>query len=203
MESPIKILIIGKTGSGKTHLLCDLLKTRFKKKFTKIFLFCPTMTFSRDNIKHFSNLGLSDDRMFDIYDESICRSIYDLKITSEEMIKEPWLIIFDDCQSEPGFKSNDVTNISNEMAARCRHRNISTIYLCQSIGGINPIVRSSADEIYLFPYQNRNDHEKFYREFGKGTKKEFLDDLDKCTGHWVHLTSKILNKDYERKIIDL
>lgn len=197
-ELPIKLIILGKTGSGKTTILIDFLTGRFKKKFHKIIIFCPTVN-SIKNKPIYSKLGLPPDRLRTTYDEEEINKFYEIK--KQLFPTEQWCWVFDDCQSEQGFKNNSAGNISNEIACRARHYNISCIYLCQNITGITVNMRTACDEIYIFPSGNHKELMSFYEEYGRGKRTEFIKYLEANQFNWVHLINRIDCKK-ERKVIE-
>lgn len=48
-EQPFTMIICGNSGSGKTQLLKELSKTKFKKTFDNIFVLCLSIYFSGDH----------------------------------------------------------------------------------------------------------------------------------------------------------
>ena len=61
LKSPHCALVIGKTNSGKTKWILDLLETSYLNAFESIVIICPTVSknVSRKNVGHGGSGGLS------------------------------------------------------------------------------------------------------------------------------------------------
>ena len=149
-KHPASIIFNGKSGSGKSNLLLNLL-TRpqfYKDYFDLIFFFSPSC--KCDDLPKY--LNLSEKRMFETFDEKSIQGIFD---TQEEIIKESGiekspkiLIIFDDIQSEQKFLRSKIILTS---FIRNRHLNISTWLCGQSFNKTPRACRLQASGIYFFP----------------------------------------------------
>ena len=57
-ETPLKMIIVGETGCGKTHYLLKMLENDYKGHFEYIFLICPTYLWN----KTYQEWGYKDDK---------------------------------------------------------------------------------------------------------------------------------------------
>ena len=157
-KHPASIIFNGKSGSGKSNLLLNLL-TRpqfYKDYFDLIFFFSPSC--KCDDLPKY--LDLPEKRMFDTFDEENIQGIFD---TQKDIIKENGianspkiLIIFDDVQSEQKFLRSKIILTAY---IRNRHLNISTWLCGQSWTKLPRACRLQASGIYFFPgSQSEMDH---------------------------------------------
>ena len=160
---PSAVIFNGKSGSGKTNLMVNLMsrpefygKTdkRDKKSgyFDVIFLFSPTANGGDDLVKF---LEIPKKRIFTDFDASKLDKILDLQdslVTDKGLDKSPkMLIIFEDIQSDAKF-------MNSKSFLRCfiqgRHMNIST-FLCGQSWTLTPRkCRLQANNIFFFPSSN-------------------------------------------------
>ena len=147
---PASIIFNGKSGSGKSNLLLNLL-TRpqfYKDYFDLIFFFSPSS--KCDDLPKY--LQLPDKRVFDKFDEN---SMIDILKTQEDIIKEQSiekspkiLIILDDVQSEQRFLRSQTIST---LFIRNRHLNISTWLCGQSYTRTPRNCRLQASGLFIFP----------------------------------------------------
>ena len=106
LKSPFVMYISAPRGSGKTHLLINLMIQRqfYRNLFDKVYIFCPSYYLD----KKYSHLNLPDDQAFEKYDPETLQGIIDNCDKDKQT-----LIILDDCMAEKDFKSNNNDNILN------------------------------------------------------------------------------------------
>lgn len=185
---PSAVIFNGKSGSGKTNLMVNLMsrpefygkskvnsnkhKTE-KGYFDVIFLFSPTANGGDDLVKF---LEIPKKRIFTDFDTTKLDKILDLQdsiVSDKGLDKSPkMLIIFEDCQSDAKF-------MANKSFLRCyiqgRHMNIST-FLCGQSWNLTPRkCRLQANNIFFFPSSN-SEIEILLKEFcpPHTSKEEFL-----------------------------
>ena len=147
---PASIIFNGKSGSGKSNLLLNLLtrKQFYKNYFDLIFFFSPSS--KCDDLPKY--LQLPEKRVFDKFDE---KSMIDILKTQEDIIKENGiekspkiLIILDDVQSEQRFLRSPIIST---LFIRNRHLNISTWLCGQSYTRTPRNCRLQASGLFIFP----------------------------------------------------
>ena len=164
-KHPFRLLMVGRSGSGKSNCLINLMSRGHfygrtdesdKKScyFDEIFLFSPTSDGGDDLVEQ---LQLPDNRIIsnpaDFPDA--LRNIFKIQkeiISKKGLVKSPKLvIIFDDCQSAERFlKSEDFT----KLFIAGRHYNISVICCGQSWTKFARVTRLNASNIMLYPSSN-------------------------------------------------
>jgi hypothetical protein len=160
---PSAVIFNGKSGSGKTNLMVNLMsrpefygktdkKNKKSKYFDVIFLFSPTANGGDDLVKF---LEIPKKRIFTDFDKTKLDKILDLQnsiVEDKGLDKSPkMLIIFEDIQSDAKF-------MANKSFLRCyiqgRHMNIST-FLCGQSWTLTPRkCRLQANNIFFFPSSN-------------------------------------------------
>jgi hypothetical protein len=135
-----RIMLCGKTGSGKSQLLRYIL-TENLDVFSKIFLISPT-----EKLNRFYSKLLPPECIFDEFDDNwldkLMKKISSLAESGKEL--KPILLIFDDVGSENDFKKSKALQ---RVMVRGRHLKISVFITCQYIYQIPPIVRNQCDYI--------------------------------------------------------
>ena len=140
-QLPLRGLIVGSTGQGKSTFLYNLIKGPLHKKFHKIFLF----SINKDYDPKYKKMGIK--QMYDDYNIVELEKIF--------MEKKPdnkqWLIILDDCISEKEFSSNSPQSILNKITVLGRLRGISLIVSVQKCRSSSVVLRSNINWLVCFP----------------------------------------------------
>jgi len=159
---PFRLLLVGRSGSGKTMNLINLMtrshmygRTKKSEKksqyFDLVFLFSPTGDAGDDLIEH---LDIDDSKMITQESQFIPVLEHIIKtqkalIEKNGLLKSPKiLLIFDDCQSAEKFLRSE-TFMKVFIAGR--HYNISTIACGQSWTKFPRVIRLQASNIMLYP----------------------------------------------------
>ena len=183
LEPPFVIYMSAPRGSGKTHLLLQLLISNsfYNDTFDKIYFICPS--FFQD--PKYSILDLPANQVMLTYDEKKIETI--IKNKSDE---SEYLFIFDDCITQASFKSNTNDQILNTIAVNGRHMGVSLIIASQKTSGSSSFIRSQADGVYIWKPRSRNEIEALYEDNSVGTlsKKDFVELLEYATSEkYSHL----------------
>lgn len=183
LNEPFVIYMSAPRGSGKTHLLLQLLISEdfYNDVFDKIYFVCPS--FFQD--PKYSILDLPPNQVMLKYDEKKIETIIKNKSDDDE-----YLFIFDDCITQDSFKSNTNNQILNTIAVNGRHMGVSLIIASQKTSGSSSFIRSQADGVYIWKPRSRNEIEALYEDNSIGTlsKKEFMELLDYATSEkYSHL----------------
>ena len=156
---PSLTLCIGKSGSGKSNVIGNMLtKKEFMKGFfNEVYLFSPTAK-SDDLVEH---LKLKSDHIIDNLDENAIDKLNEIVDNNTAMIekdgikhtaeKSKILIICDDCISEKVFIKS---NILMRLATAGRHALISTIICSQSYTKVPRVIRLQCQGLIIFPSSN-------------------------------------------------
>jgi hypothetical protein len=176
LQEPFVLYMSAPRGSGKTHLLLNLLilPEFYNDIFDKIYFVCPS--FFQD--PKYSVLDLPASQVMTEFDEKKIEKIIKNKHDDDQI-----LFIFDDCITQGNFKKNTNDQILNTIAVNGRHMGVSMIIASQKTSGSSSFIRSQADGVYIWKPRSRNEIEAIYEDNSIGTlsKKEFIELLDYCT----------------------
>ena len=129
--------IVAKTNSGKCVFLKYLLSIE-KKKFSKIFVICPT-----EAVNNFYKEFIDPKCIFNSYSEKWVNSLIEKckkrKIDNPNEVKQV-LLIMDDCSQEDEFINSKALKT---MATSSRHYYLGFVVLLQYLYQIPPQVRSN------------------------------------------------------------
>ena len=149
---PASFLFIGKSGSGKSTALYNLLthKDLLKDYFNYVFVFSPIKT---DDI--LKQLELPEESYINEFDEDTVEGIL-TKIEAQiddrgmdDCGKDMQILfIFDDILNKQKFLKS---NTMKKLASANRHMLVSWIILSQYYKAIPPVIRTNASAIVLFP----------------------------------------------------
>jgi hypothetical protein len=139
-----KILLCGKTKSGKSRILRYLL-IQERKKFDKVFLFCPT-----ERINKFYEGIIKKENIYEKVSEKwlemLMKKLYDMYSEKKDQKIKNILLIFDDCCSI--FNFHQSTAIEN-LFTTGRHLNIAICITAQYPYMIQPICRVNCDYVIV------------------------------------------------------
>lgn len=176
LQVPLRIILSGRSNSGKTTLLLNLLMNPnlLCGKFDKIIIYSPT-AFNQDKL--WLNLKYPNPSIILIHS-------YSEKSLQEEEAKKqnpatPWLIIFDDCLGR--MRGGHYTNYLDTLMARCRHNNISVILSTQSIMALSQSVKQDCDLFFIFEQFKQREIDNINAEFALFSRDEFKKILSFCT----------------------
>jgi len=176
LQEPFVIYMSAPRGSGKTHMLLNLLilDEFYNDVFDKIYFVCPS--FNQD--PKYSVLDLPASQVMTEFDEKKIEKIIKNKPEFDE-----YLFVFDDCITTTGFKKNTNDQILNTIAVNGRHMGVSMIIASQKTSGSSSFIRSQADGVYIWKPRSRNEIEAIYEDNSIGTlkKNEFIQLLEYCT----------------------
>lgn len=192
-KHPSSIMFCGKSGSGKTMLLLNLLSnsSMYGKYFDLIFLFSETAKSGGDDLykEHCgegSGCHIAEDHMFKPDKEGLAQLDHIIK-TQKEIIKKKGienspkiLIIFDDIVHSRKFLASNqylLLHIAN------RHLNISTFSLSQSYVKIPRSCRCQVSALAFFHGGTNTEKLRLSEEHtpSNWSEKEFLELVDYAT----------------------
>ena len=157
-DVPLRLGIVGNSGSGKTNFLATLIldpeKTFYRDVFDpeNIFIFSGSIKTDNKMIGIIKALDIPDSNVFDDYDDDIVNLLYDEveeRVAKTKGKVEHSLFIFDDLSY-----SNKIRNKRNNALGRLflngRKNQISTIFVAQRYNQILPQVRVNLTGLVIF-----------------------------------------------------
>ena len=184
-DIPFRVVIVGKTGCGKTSCLGSLLllnqfyRNDFKGKDT--YIFSPLVNdFKMEQI--ISAKDIPDMNVFNGYDEDLLNALYDKLV--EEYKKEedelgkvsPKLVVLDDCSFDGSLRKGLFNSVSRIFCNGRKH-NISIIITSQFYTHILPVCRSNISGAILYN-TNRRQLELIAEDNNYlKTKKNFINEV--------------------------
>jgi hypothetical protein len=223
---PMRAVIVGPSGSGKSLMLTNLIMDIYKNCFSRIYIFSPSIHLDmgwlvvKKYIEEDLKLKETDDDKFyyDHYDPADLQRILDnQKEVAEYMKKRPdkykkiyqIMIVIDDFSDDLKFVHNSPLLFA--LYCRGRHSAISTIISSQSYVCQAPLIRKNMLSLFVFRLRNIRDYELIEQEIGAlFSKKEFRQLYEYATNQpygflYLDLTAKDKNNmaysKFEQKLI--
>lgn len=170
------MLISGASGSGKTNLLVNLLKSNkdtkdgkyklsYRNMFNKVIFVSP----SAATIKKSPLAKIADNQKF----EELNYEVFDLlEEIGEDAVEEDKhnLLILDDVSSQLRSKENE--KILNQTIKNRRHKNLSVWIITHKVTDAAPSLRSNANMIVLFRPKTNKEKTAIQEEYMLLPKKE-------------------------------
>lgn len=160
IKLPSSMLILGKSGSGKTLQLHDIIY-KLRKQISSIYLFSLTAKINREEYYY-----VPDDNIFDFLDLTAISKITEhqksLPVKKEKLPHV--VIILDDIISDPNIKSGKI----RDLYTLYRHYNITTIFLSQTYvqtGGLGTVIRDNTRLCISFFQHNEKKRISFVGEY--------------------------------------
>jgi len=153
------MLISGITGCGKTHLILDLLETKYRNQFDYILIICPTFMTNKTYQRKFV---LKDSDVFPIIIEDKLNDILNVVLKKFGDSKEQTLIIIDDCANlyDAKLKATALT----KLAFHGRHINLSTWVITQKYNAIVKDFRENIKVLILFYDKDKESRDSAFKE---------------------------------------
>ena len=206
---PMRAVILGPSGSGKSILLQNFILDIYHKCFSRIYIFSPSINVDyqtwqpvKDMItKEITN---NDDEQFyfDHYDEEALLNIINTQRKIIEYQKKhnhnklfSILIVVDDFADDVKFSRN--SKLLHSLFTRGRHSQISTIVATQKFNALSPIIRVNASDLYVFRLRNYGDLQAFLDEVSAIAPKDVILEMYRIATDepFSFLTVKLTSKD--------
>lgn len=211
---PFRLLVVGRTQSGKTHLTMSwLLHPLFFGRMKPLYIISPTIHLQRnsrfmdalkDRLRHTHGKAM----IYREFTERVLRSIfYDIaqhlkaarkQFEGEDLrrflnVYKP-LIFVDDCLSQQGVYTTSRKGLFAQLCTNAAEVEVSLIFITQSISGIEPSLRDNINALVLLKTVKRSLLDKVVSEFlgelRAWSKQELVTWLDRLTrkpGHFFYL----------------
>ena len=184
---PMRSIILGPSGSGKSILLQNFILDIYKDCFSRVYIFSPSINVDYQTWepvkkyldKEINNGDKDEIFYFDHYDEEGLSNIIDTQIKIIEYQKKHThnklfsiLIVVDDFADSPSFSRN--SKLLHSLFTRGRHSQISTIVATQKFNALSPIIRVNASDLYVFRLRNYSDLQTFLDEVSAIADKNLI-----------------------------
>jgi hypothetical protein len=165
-DRPFITLIVGKKGSGKSVLCCNLLLTTYRYLFDRIIIVSPTFRAQYGVLWHkISSDGIV---VHEELNETIIQSVYDEVKSNKDTAT---LLLLDDCGEELRKIEPRLVNL---MVSNSRHYKLSILSLHQKLTQAPTILRGNADQIMMFGACSYLEREALYKEVSIVDRKTFM-----------------------------
>ena len=206
---PMRAIILGPSGSGKSILLQNFILDIYHKCFSRVYIFSPSINVDyqtwqpvKDMIsKEISNKD-DEEFFFDHYDEEALLNIINTQRKIIEYQKKhnhnklfSILIVVDDFADDVKFSRN--SKLLHSLFTRGRHSQISTIVATQKFNALSPIIRVNASDLYVFRLRNYSDLQAFMDEVSAIAPKDVILEMYKLATDepFSFLTVKLTSRD--------
>jgi hypothetical protein len=187
---PMRSVILGNSGSGKTILLQNMILDIYKGCFERIYIMSPSIDVDHSwvPVKHYIEkvMKVKDTKeepiYFDHYDPVALETIINTQHKLAEYMKKQdhkkiyqILIVIDDFADSPQFTRQ--SKLLHALYIRGRHTFISTTTATQVFNALSPIIRKNITELYVYRLRNYRDLETLIEELSALYPKKTLLEL--------------------------
>ena len=206
---PLRAIILGPSGSGKSILLQNMILDLYDKCFKRIYIFSPSINVDYQTwepVKKMIEKEIinNDDEQFyfDHYDEEALFNIINTQRKIIEYQKKhnhnklfSILIVVDDFADDVKFSRN--SKLLHSLFTRGRHSQISTVVATQKFNALSPIIRVNASDLYVFRLRNYSDLQAFLDEVSAIAPKDIILEMYRLATDepYSFLTVKLTSKD--------
>lgn len=176
-----KIVVIGKPGSGKTHLISSILYAK-RKIIPAGLIFSGT----EDSNHHYRNLFPSTF----VYNKLDMDKLHDYvkrQKIAKRYLENPWsLLLLDDCTDEPGIFNKA---LFQNLYKNGRHYSMFYILSLQYCMDVKPVIRTNIDGTFILRETNLKNRKSIYENYAGviPSFKMFCDIMDTLTADYTAL----------------
>ena len=165
--NPFNMIIVGKTGCGKTKYLLDMLEEDYMGVFDYIFLICPTFK----NNETYRSWKYESDEDYIVIPCAPEHVEYWLKYVVQSYEGNNSLIILDDCASGDSVKGR--TSELVRLGFSARHSGFSIIVIAQQLKSIAKAYRDNMTKLTTFYNPSKKNMQEIFDDYlGDITKEE-------------------------------
>lgn len=181
-----KILIIGKSGTGKSWLVLNLID-EMKDNFDEMLIFSEKEKFDKF---YFNKLNSSC--IVYNFDENILKQIIEKQ--EIENFKKRILVVFDDILLNKNLKSGFLSHF----IGNSRYNNITFILTMPYPIGLSPEIRTNFEDVYLFDQDIMSNIKRLHEHYNNFTKNfnMFNQIINECCKHHKFL---LIKKNYKNQ----
>lgn len=151
LKQPCTTIFSGPTGSGKTHLALELLRTEYLHYFENIIILCPTLRWNRSYLEQ--TWIWREDRVFCIEPEG---KLFEwIEKLSRVLENQETLFIVDDMIADESLDKRRQSLL--DLAISGRHRKHSLWLLTQSYTAIPKNLRRQKKQLFLWYPHEKSD----------------------------------------------
>tara|TARA_R110001592_G_scaffold19427_5_gene79723 strand:+ start:1946 stop:2707 length:762 start_codon:yes stop_codon:yes gene_type:complete len=187
-DLPMRLLIISKSGDGKSSYLGNLLLRDefYRKDFLpeNIFIFTGSKHGDKKLKTIIDELDIEDSNVIDGYDEDMLDAIYDMLVDNfnekvEDKVKDKKqlnsLIILDDLSFNNSFKDKGKNDMIRKLFMNGRKYSMSVVIISQKYSSVSTAIRENATGLIIGKSSNKqvdliNDDHNYL----KSGRKEFI-----------------------------
>ena len=176
-----KIVVIGKPGTGKTHLIKSLLYA--KKHIFPVGMACSG---SEDATGDYGKIFPSV-FVYNEYNAEKVEGFIQRQKLAKEHLSNPWgVLLLDDCTDEPKIFN---TGLQRALFKRGRHFKMLYLLSLQYSLDIRPVIRTNVDGVFILKEMNPRNRKALWENYA-GVIPDFslfCDIMDQITGDYTAL----------------
>ncbi len=172
-EIPFVCCLAAPRKSGKSTLIRNLIKYKFRATFDYIIIVCPTLKYKDDYpVEDDVSPNTQVIKIYENFETRLEQIIREQEHTAQLHHDNPdvfspvqTLLILDDCIDSGLMGYRTANNITDIQAERGRHYNMSLIASSQFLSAISPSVRRNGELLFVFAPINYADVERILQEY--------------------------------------